>query len=357
VDSDGNSSLGSNWIGGVAPGGVDDSAAFTTIITAPRTVTLDADTTIGSLKFDSPNSYTIAGTHTLTLQATGSTAATINDSGIHGNGAHTISTPVTLASNLNIVQNSGGMLRLTGPLNDSAAHTITKSGGGTVEVAGPPNLGANTILTANAGTLRFALPRGSATVGTGVQAVLVGSATLELAGAGSALSSGPNRANILNSSSASAGLLVSGTNQQVGFINGTGTTQVNASSDLTANHIVQSALIVGGTSGSSGLVTIAASDASGNPLDQTLNEPSAAELAAFLQSATASAGQATSSSDLPSTADAFSDDPIPVAASNGTPNGAAAAVPEPSALLLALLAVLVVISTQFVRHRFRCQTL
>src|SRR5438445_3074364 len=37
-------------------------------------------------------------------------------------------------------------------------------------------------------------------------------------------------------------------------------------SDLTASHINENALVIGGTSTSFGLVTIAASDASGNPL-------------------------------------------------------------------------------------------
>ena len=39
----------------MAPGGIGDSVAFTTIITANRTVTLDADTTVGTLTFDSPS--------------------------------------------------------------------------------------------------------------------------------------------------------------------------------------------------------------------------------------------------------------------------------------------------------------
>ena len=76
---------------------------------------------------------------------------------------------------------------------------------------------------------------------------------------------GSNRVNITNNSRAAAGILVSGTHQQVGNIDGSGTTQVNAGSDLTANHIIQSALVIGGTAGSHGLVTIAASDISGNP--------------------------------------------------------------------------------------------
>ena len=202
VDSDGNSSLGSNWIGGVAPGGVGDTATFSTIITAPRTVTLDADTTVGTLKFDSPNNYTIAGPHTLTLQAAGAASAAINVSGVHGNGAHTISAPITLASDLNIVQNSSGTLRLTGPLNDSAAHAITKSGSGTAEISGSPTLGANTAIAVNGGTLRFAMTNGSTTLGSGVSVAVNGTGTLELAGSVSALSSSSNRVNVLNYSEA-----------------------------------------------------------------------------------------------------------------------------------------------------------
>jgi hypothetical protein len=79
------------------------------------------------------------------------------------------------------------------------------------------------------------------------------------------LAAGANRVNITNNSNA-PGVLVSGANQQVGNIDGLGTTQVNAGSDLTADHIIQSALAIGGTTKNPGLVTIDASDASGNPL-------------------------------------------------------------------------------------------
>ena len=79
------------------------------------------------------------------------------------------------------------------------------------------------------------------------------------------MTNGANRVNITNNSNA-PGILVSGTNQQVGNIDGSGTTQVNAGSDLMANHIVQGALVIGGTEGNPALVTIDASDASGNPL-------------------------------------------------------------------------------------------
>jgi hypothetical protein len=179
------------------------------------------------------------------------------------------------------------------------------------------------VLSVNAGTLRFALPSGFATVGTGVQAIVGGSATLELAGASSALSSGFSRANILNGSSAPVGLLVSGTNQQIGGINGSGTTQVNAGSDLTADHIIQSALVIGGAAMDSGIVTIASSDQSGNPLGEALSIGSASP----------------SSFDVPSLGgEGFNGD---LFSANGTPNGGAnPPVPEPATILLVALACL-----------------
>jgi hypothetical protein len=49
-------------------------------------------------------------------------------------------------------------------------------------------------------------------------------------------------------------------------IDGAGSLVVNAGAKLTVNRIVQNALVIGGTEGSFGTVTIAESDAAGNPL-------------------------------------------------------------------------------------------
>ncbi len=109
-------------------------------------------------------------------------------------------------------------------------------------------------------------------VGNSVQAAVNGTATLEPAGAVSALSSGTNCASILNNSPGVIGLagpLISGTYQQVGNIDSTRTIRVNADSDLTAVHIIQSALAIGGSTGNPGVVMIDASDASGNPLAES----------------------------------------------------------------------------------------
>ncbi len=260
-------------------------------------------------------------------------------------GNHSISAPISLASDLNIVQNSGGTLRVTGPLNDSSAHAIAKSGSGTAEISVSPTLGANTSIAVNGGTLRFAMTSGSPTLASGVSVAVNGGGTLELAGSVSALSSGSNRVNIMNNSS-SAGILVSGTHQQVGNIEGSGTTQVNAGSDLTANHIIQNALVIVGTAGSPALVTIDASDASGNPLGQSSGIALAGSLAPndpFRAGGISSAGLS------------GGPDLAALSLGNSPGGGNPSSVPEPSTLLLALLAILGVVSTQFARHHFRCQ--
>ena len=116
------------------------------------------------------------------------------------------------------------------------------TGAGTLEIQGAPNLGNNSNINArNSGTLRFNVNTGSPSVGSGVVASVSGTAVLELAGSTSALGTATpgNRVAIANTSTAAAGLLVSGGNQQVGGIDGTGNVQVNASTSLTADHIVQ----------------------------------------------------------------------------------------------------------------------
>jgi hypothetical protein len=52
-------------------------------------------------------------------------------------------------------------------------------------------------------------------------------------------------------------------------IEGTGDLSISAGGSLTATHIIQDALVIGGAAGSPAVVTIAASDSAGNPLEAT----------------------------------------------------------------------------------------
>jgi autotransporter-associated beta strand protein len=145
---------------------------------------------------------------------------------------------------------------------------LAKSGGGTLEIDGGLTLGNNSSLAVSGGKLRLNIASPSANVGNGVTATITGSGVLELAGSISAFgtTTPPNRVTITNSSSAAAGLLISAGHQQVGGIGGVGTTQVAAGASLTADHIVQGALVLNGAAGNRALVTIDASDSNGNPL-------------------------------------------------------------------------------------------
>ncbi|HKD36445.1 MAG TPA: autotransporter-associated beta strand repeat-containing protein, partial [Pirellulales bacterium] len=150
---------------------------------------------------------------------------------------------------------------------------LTKTGSGLLTLTAAPMYGGNTAV--NGGTLRFNLASGSPTIGVGATATITNTGVLELAGSVSALSSSSARTNIVNNATIPGGLLISGIHQQVGNINGSGTTQVDGGSDLTANHIIQSSLVILGNATSHGRVTIDASDSSGNPLSSGLSQPAA----------------------------------------------------------------------------------
>jgi hypothetical protein len=186
-----------------------------------------------------------------------------------------------------------------------------------------------------AGSLKFNLNSAASSVATGVSATVASGATLELAGTFSALGAGSGRASVANSSTAPSGLLVTGAHQVTGPITGTGNTQVNAGGDLSAASIQQTTLIIGGVSGNPALTTILASDASGNPLSVGAGSVGGDSLMPDVSSTTDAIQSASSS---------FADAGTAGAALGGSLGGTStvatsAAVPEPSALCLGLLAV------------------
>ena len=134
-------------------------------------------------------------------------------------------------------------------------------------LAGANNLASGSVLNVDEGTLEFQATASPAVVGTGVTANVASGATLELAGSISALSTATGRVNIVNDSPApGGGVVISGTNQQVGNLDGAGDTTIDAGASLIANRIQQTSLILGGTASQPASLTIAAADAAGNPL-------------------------------------------------------------------------------------------
>jgi fibronectin-binding autotransporter adhesin len=259
VDTAGNWSNGANWNSTAAPNGIDQGALLSGAITAPRTIALlDAPVTLGSLTIDSPHKYLVGGPNALTMQVS-SAIATIDVA----TGSHEIAAPLILASDTDItVANAADTLTLSGGVAGSGM--LSKEGSGTLTIAGPNSYAGNTAV--DGGKLRFQIATGAAAVTNGATVTVAAGATLELASAVSALgAAGGNRAQIINDSIAS-GLIVTGTSQVVGRIDGAGATTINAGGSLMADHIVQSALEIGGDTTDRGVLTIARSDADGNPL-------------------------------------------------------------------------------------------
>ncbi len=256
ADADGNWSDSSRWNQPAAPNGLDQRAVLGPNMTASRTIALDAPVTLGGLTISSPQKYVVSGPSSLTMQVSAAIAA-INVSG----GGHEIAAPVIFASSTDVtVVNSSDSLTLSGGVSGSGM--LSKEGAGTVAIMAANSYSGNTAI--DGGRLRFEVNAGSPSVGSGVKVTVSPGATLELAGTISALgSAGGNGAHIINDSIAQ-GLVVSGSHQVVGAIDGSGSTMINAGSDLTADHIVQDALVIEGTAASHAMLTIASSnDATG----------------------------------------------------------------------------------------------
>jgi autotransporter-associated beta strand protein len=319
-----------------------------------RSITLSGG---GTLTIDTPSGYTggttvTGGTLTttptgtigngpLSLTASGGAAATVNlgndqtvsslSGTVSGGGTATVrvGAGTTLSVNQSTASTYVGTIALESSANAHAGGTFRMNGGGALEVQGAPTLGGNSNIQVSAGTLRFNATSGAATVGAGVQATVSGSATLELAGSVSALSQiSAGRVDVIDNSTAVAGLHVTGSHQQVGGVDGSGTTTLEASSDLTANYIIQSALVIGGDATHPATVTIAASDSSGNPLAASdgftlTNAPATASLVSAFDTLGSSSVSTTSLS--PS---------LTALRSSAESVAGQAAVPEPAAIFL-----------------------
>jgi autotransporter-associated beta strand protein len=154
-----------NWLGDGVVNGLPNSvpnspgavANFFRTNTSARTITLDGDKTIGTLTFNSPNSYTISpGSGGSILLNNSGSAAIVTVS----QGSHSIAVPVQLQNNVNMTAgNVSVVLSISGAISGVGA--ITKAGSGTLVLSGANSyLGGTTI---NAGTLLVNNATGSGT--------------------------------------------------------------------------------------------------------------------------------------------------------------------------------------------------
>jgi len=140
----------------LTPSGVSATARFGTKITAASTVTINGDHNVGTMIFDSPNSYTIGGPGTVTLNAFDKYNGTLTVNGQVGinvlQGNHTISSNLAIqkALTVNVAQAANTFTVTNGLTSTGTALLITKTGPGTLATK---NINIESGVIVNGGTL------------------------------------------------------------------------------------------------------------------------------------------------------------------------------------------------------------
>ena len=139
-----------DWTGGGVPSAIGAKAIFGGAIAAPSTVSTTGNVTVGSMRFDSANAYTIGGSGSVTWAATGGAngAALVATQ----QGSHAITVPVIMNSNTTVDTAAGSSISINA-LTMAAGKRITKTGGGLLTIQGPMANEANSGLAVDAGTV------------------------------------------------------------------------------------------------------------------------------------------------------------------------------------------------------------
>jgi autotransporter-associated beta strand protein len=244
----GNWSNSSNWASGIVGAGAGNTAVFGTSITAPATVTLDGNETVGGLTFGNANSYTIApGTGVLTLDNMGATAVIAVSLG-----NETISTPVNLTAGgvtAQVSVNSG--LTISGNIGQTATAGVTKAGLGTLTLSGVNSYTGDTVITG--GTLT-----------DGVSNAIPSASNLTVNGTTADFNLGANQNNTVNIVTLDGNGSITGTGTSTltstgGFqvMNGT-VTAILAGSGIALNKTTTGTVTLAGANTYTGATTISA---------------------------------------------------------------------------------------------------
>lgn len=137
-----------NWSTTSVPNAVDAKALLGGVIDAPRTVYADSGVTLGSLKFDNPNGYQIAGQGSLSLDVSSGTA-TIDVM----LGSHKINLPLFVKDPATANIQAGASLKISNPMTLVAGATLTKIGAGTLSIEAPVYTVAGASVVAAGGVL------------------------------------------------------------------------------------------------------------------------------------------------------------------------------------------------------------
>jgi autotransporter-associated beta strand protein len=171
----------SNWTAEV-PNSIGAPVILGSALAAPDTVNLDIAPTVGAIKFDNANKYTIGGTYTLTVATSSGNASIQVDTG-----SHEIAAPVTLGSDL-AANIAGDLLTISGPMD--GPYGVTKTGAGKLEINGTATYTGTTHVVNGELALGAAQTLGAVVIDSSALVTLVDGATqissLEIAGGSSA---------------------------------------------------------------------------------------------------------------------------------------------------------------------------
>jgi autotransporter-associated beta strand protein len=251
---------GTKWDTMAAPNGVGASAFFTNANTGFAAIYVTGTVTLGSIVF--------ANTGTANYQLLGDGVAThgikLNNGGIGASinvnsGLQFVSLPITLADSggTTFYAGPGANLFVTDNIGESGgSRSLNIAGEGSVSLSGVNSYTGGT--TVSNGDLVLTAQAGSQVIAPGTTITVSNTASLLLSGTLSDLGSATvNPVKIINNSASPVGVSVAGTNQQVGEIDGTGTTFISAGDDLTVGHLIQGSLVINGAADSHSTVTIA----------------------------------------------------------------------------------------------------
>ena len=225
---------GGNWVGGIAPNSVGESAKFGSL--SAGDVDLSGNKTVSGLIFDS-SSYNLKGTSsTLTLNnGVAASAITVN------NGNYSISVPVSMTNSSSVAFTNNGALTISGAIG--GGRPITVGGTGTLTLSG--NNAYSTTAVGNGATLNIGTSGGTdtnGTLGTG-NVTLSGAATLNF-----------NRSNAYSFAGG-----ITGSGVGAGSINqmGSGTTTIaGVISNITTVNVAAGSLVTSNTVGQTGGVNV-----------------------------------------------------------------------------------------------------
>jgi autotransporter-associated beta strand protein len=140
-DQDGTWGDTANWTNAVVPNAAADTATFGLLATAPRSVTVEANKTVGTLEFNNTNKYTVSGSGQIHIAGAGVVTNTL--------GSHDVTAPVVLDAATTVTVTAGA-LKMTDLT--ATGQALTKAGAGTLEV---DKVRSSAALTVSAGTLKM----------------------------------------------------------------------------------------------------------------------------------------------------------------------------------------------------------